>query len=480
MNSLPQRSLRPDGVPTVPTQPMSFAGDGAALAFLVVLTLASTCALLTQYPAPGGDEDGFVEVAYNLLTRGTTAAPAYEGLLPGAEQQMSWQPPLYFVALAGWMAVAGTDLASIRFFSVLAALGIVACAYLLARQYAPLGPSLLGSSLLAISHWLVIRGRSARMDALCILLTVATILFWHRAVSTGRRAYGIAGGVGAALAVLTHPLGAIAITVLMLDVVLARRTAALRDSLTWCMVVAFLFTVVVPILIAAPDYDTLRAQMALQLLRKYDLGSYWTQFWIAKSHVITLTVVLSGSLWMVVRRGNEARLPAVALAVSFAAATIGRESGYFAYFFPFACIALSISVGRERPGMLIAAALGLSLANEAGMLAYDVYRYRHRNYSELTGVVHAAIPPGRTVFLGHPAVSPYFALLGRNPVRIAVPTRTEPTDAHRLVAESCDYIAVTRPVPYLPDVAAIVKDAAPIAIVDQGPGYRLELFARPR
>lgn len=458
-------------------EPISVRRDGAAVAFLLILTLASTLALLTQYPAPGGDEPGFVEVAYNLLTRGTTGTSAYEGLLPGAERQVSWQPPLYFVALAAWMAVTGTDLASIRFFSALAALGVVLSAYVLARRHAPTRAALLGASLLAVSHWLTTRGRIARMDALCILLTVLTILLWQRAQDNRTRTYVIASGIVAALALLTHPLGAIAMTVLLLDLFVDKRIAALRDWRTWYFLGGFLCTLTVAAALAAPAYEPLRAQVALQLVRKQSLGSYWSQFWIAKTHGVTLTVALCGSTWMVLTRSREARLPALAFGVSFAAATTGREIGYFAYFFPFACVSLAILIGHRPLRGFTGVALSLSLVNESGMLAYDVYRYGHRDYSEVTNVVHATILPGQSVFLGHPDVSPYFALLGRNRVRIAVPTPTKPPDAHRRAAEKSDFIAVTRPVWVLPDVDALIRDAAPIATMDQGPGYRLELFA---
>jgi hypothetical protein len=88
------------------------------------------------------------------------------------------------------------------------------------------------------------------------------------------------------------------------------------------------------------------------------------------------------------------------------------------------------------------------------------------------------IPPGTTVLIAHPQVTPYFALLGRNPMRIAVPTSTEPR-AHRQVALQSDYIAVTTPLAYLPDVNELLTGTTPIAVIDQGPGYRLELYRSP-
>jgi hypothetical protein len=167
----------------------------------------------------------------------------------------------------------------------------------------------------------------------------------------------------------------------------------------------------------------------------------------------------------------------IAFVCAFAAATYGREAGYFLHFYPFACIAVAIVAGTAsgfRP--LANAAVALAITNEVAILGHDIYRYRHRDYEALSNVVRAAIPPGKTVFIAPAEVTPYFSLLLRNPMRISVPTSTTDPHAHRRVAEACDYIAATPPVTYLPDVGAFVNDAAPIAVVDQGPGYRVAIY----
>jgi hypothetical protein len=63
-------------------------------------------------------------------------------------------------------------------------------------------------------------------------------------------------------------------------------------------------------------------------------------------------------------------------------------------------------------------------------------------------------------------------------MRVAVPTPTEP-QAHRKVALASDYIAVTTPLVYLPDVNELLSGLTPVAVVDQGPGYSLELYRSP-
>jgi len=122
------------------------------------------------------------------------------------------------------------------------------------------------------------------------------------------------------------------------------------------------------------------------------------------------------------------------------------------------------------------AAVALAVLNEATILAYDTRRYHHRDYGSLARTVREVVPPGATVFIGFPEVTPYFALLGRNPMRIAVPVATPGRDAHVNVAQACDFIAVSLPILYLPELAVLLNGQEPLAVVDQGPGYRLAVF----
>ncbi len=120
----------------------------------------------------------------------------------------------------------------------------------------------------------------------------------------------------------------------------------------------------------------------------------------------------------------------------------------------------------------------MAFLNETAILTNDVRRYRHRDYDELTRTVRSAIPPGTTVFLAYPDVSPYFALVGRNRMRIAVPTPTSP-HAHRDAAVESDYIVASTPVMYLPEVNDLLSELTPTAVIDQGPGFRLEVYRSP-
>jgi 4-amino-4-deoxy-L-arabinose transferase-like glycosyltransferase len=456
-------------------------GDARAILLVVSVTLASCLPLLVKYPAPGGDEPGFVDAAYSVATRGSLSTQVYPGLLPGAEHHLYWQPPLYFLTLGGWFRAFGTTLTTARSFSLLWAIVTVVLVYLTARRHVPRAPATIATVLFAASFWLTNRASIARMDMMCIALTLAAV-FIHL-IARERRSLTLHGlsGFTAGLALTTHPLGVIAIAIVAGHEVLSDGVGVLRSRRTFALLGGFAVAAAAWGVYVARDPATFMAQMARQLERKAQHGSYWDQFWMAKTHALTLVVTCGAGAWLVITswRTPTRAVVAIAFAMSFGVATFGRETGYFSYFYPFACIALAMALSAAGPWRrALLAIVALAFLNEAVILANDIRRYRHRDYAALSRTVRDAIPRGATVFIAHPAVTPYFALLGRNPMRVAVPTSTEP-QAHRHVALESDYIAVTTPLAYLPDVNDLLSGLTPVAVVDQGPGYSLELYRSP-
>jgi 4-amino-4-deoxy-L-arabinose transferase-like glycosyltransferase len=457
------------------------SGDARSIVVLVIVTLASCLPLLVKYPSPGGDEPGFVDVAYTVATRGSISTDVYPGLLPGADHHIYWQPPLYFLTLGGWFRAFGASLTTARSFSLLWAIVTVVLVYLTARRNGSQAPSMIAAILFAVSFWLTNRASIARMDMMCIALTMASVFIYL--IARERHSLTLHGlsGLIAGLALTTHPLGVVAIATVAGHEALSDGVGVLRSRRTFALLGGFAVAAAAWGAYVAEDPATFSAQMARQLERKSQHGSYWDQFSMAKTHALTLGAACGAGFWLVVSswRTRTRAVIAIAFAISFGVATFGRETGYLSYFYPFACIALAMALSAAGPWRrTLTVIVSLALLNEALILVNDIRRYRHRDYDMLSRTVLDAIPRDATVFIAHPAVTPYFALLGRNPMRVAVPTPTEP-QAHRKVALASDYIAVTTPLVYLPDVNELLSGLTPVAVVDQGPGYSLELYRSP-
>jgi 4-amino-4-deoxy-L-arabinose transferase-like glycosyltransferase len=435
----------------------------------VVIFVAACLPLLTKYPAPGGDEPGFVDAALTLSQNGYLGTHLYDGLLPGIDRHVYWQPPLYFVALAGWFRLFGAGLVQARTFSMLCAAVIVVLVYALSRRHAQPRAAFGASVLCAISFWLTYRAATARMDTLCVALSLGSLLTYQRG---GLRLAGLLSG----LAFLAHPLGVVPMAVILAHQLLSGRPLKEMGSTMW----PFGVCCGAWLAYAGQDWQAFRLQMAAQLTRKQQGAPYWSQFWMARTHVFTLSAVLGATIWLVADRSKrrERQVPFLATAIAFVASTFAHEAGYFLYFFPLACIALAAALNERRT--LVHVALAAALANELVVLGYNIQRYSHRDYARLTREVRAVIPPNSTVFIGFPEVTPYFSLVGRNPMSAAVPVRPEDAGAHARAAADADFIFITPPEAYLPEVAALVTGRSPLAEIDQGPGYRISIFAGKR
>ena len=451
------------------------------LILLVFLTVSMCLPLLTKYPAPGGDEPGFVDPAVTLLTKGYIGTEVYHGLLPTMEHHVYWVPPLYFVLLAGWFRLFGIGLVQARSFSVLCASIIVLWVYLLSRRRAQKTQALAAATLCAVSFWLIDRACFARMDTLCVALTLASIFMYQNANDRSKLELYALSGLLAGLALLTHPLGIIAIIILLLHLLLTHKKEILLRREFYFVVICFICCVAVWTCYILQDYAAFHVQMQAQLERKQSAWSYWYQFKMAKTHVITLLVVIMAGLWLILRgwRTSQSGLIAISVVVAFGAATYGHEAGYFLYFYPFACVALSIALSQvHRFRALVYVGLLFAFMNESIIFVHDFRRYHTRDYTSLSQTIRAAIPPGESVFIGFSDVSPYFALLGRNPMRVAIPVPLPDPYASGKIAQQCNFIVDSLPDPYLPDVNKLLESRRPLVQIDQGTGYRISVFGQ--
>ena len=469
--------LRRDGSSQT-TSASAWTRDQLFAFLLVTLTISINLPLLTRYPSPGGDEPSFVDAAVNLARRGVLGSELHRDLLPGIERHLYWQPPLYFVLLAGWFRLVGIGLLQARSFSLIWAAFLVLGVYALSRRYSPPWPSATAAALCAISAWVTNGARFARMDTFCVALTLGCVLAYLYARDNGRLSLFGLCGVLAGMAFLSHPLGLVAIVVVSADLLTTPGQSHIRKPAALLVVLGFSCGVLVWLAYILQDLQSFRLQMSAQLARKLALGSYWYQFWMAKTHPMSLFVGLAAGFWLATKGcGRRESIIASGFLVSFVAATYARESGYFLYFYPWGCCAVAVLLKQVRNWRsLLYAALAAAFANEAATLSYDLWRYRSRDYAQVARIVREAVPPGANVFIGFPEVTPYFALIGRNPMRAAVPVATPNPHAHLDAARTSDFIAVSIPVMYLPDVAAFLNDKESVAIVDHGPGYRLALF----
>ena len=97
-----------------------------------------------------------------------------------ADRAAHVHPPLYFLLLKGWVALAGTSAYSARFFSAWFNTLLVPAVYTFGRRYLNRATGLIAASLTAISPLYVIYSQEARVYALLPLVFLALLALAHR------------------------------------------------------------------------------------------------------------------------------------------------------------------------------------------------------------------------------------------------------------------------------------------------------------
>ncbi|HEX5829989.1 MAG TPA: hypothetical protein VFY16_03340, partial [Gemmatimonadaceae bacterium] len=177
-----------------------------ALAAILLGFVALAVALALTRP-PHTDEGHFANAAALFAREGRLAMPMWIEWSPTLDQRMYITPPLYFVALGGWFELFGMSFPSMRLFSVLwgvllvAAWSVVAPAVSGRRSAALFGAALVGL------NYDVVNIASARYDimaaALNALALAAYLAFRARHLT---RAALVAGALLATSCVV-HPYG---------------------------------------------------------------------------------------------------------------------------------------------------------------------------------------------------------------------------------------------------------------------------------
>lgn len=116
-------------------------------------------------------------------------------------------PPLYFVLLQGWTALAGTSEAALRAPSVVFGVVAIALVYRVGRRLYSQRVGLLAAALLAVAPFQIRYAQEARMYALLIAAVLASYLFVIRYWEAGGRWNAVGYVVATTAMIYTHMYG---------------------------------------------------------------------------------------------------------------------------------------------------------------------------------------------------------------------------------------------------------------------------------
>jgi 4-amino-4-deoxy-L-arabinose transferase-like glycosyltransferase len=184
------------------------------LAAILIVYIAITV-LFALTRQPWCDEAWFASPAINLLRKGYMGTSIREVAgfpFTGLDRHTYWQPPLYFLAQAGWYSIFGFSLFSMRMMSVTWGLVCLLAIYSMIRSVTKsLGAALLAVGLVAIDFVFISAAGNGRMDMMSAALAYSGFAVY---LSQRRKNLLLAVLAGNTLIVasgLTHPNGILAL-----------------------------------------------------------------------------------------------------------------------------------------------------------------------------------------------------------------------------------------------------------------------------
>lgn len=328
-------------------------------------------------------------------------------------------PPLYYLLIHGWMALAGESEFSLRLFSVGVGLLCLPLMGWLARRIGPPLDTARGlpvACLLAAVPGLAYYARDARMYSLGVAWTLLSagvfVHGWLSARAWPRRAPLLALPLLHLLALFTHYYLLLPILAQPLILLLTRRWRAL---LVWCAVHCLPALAVLAYILAAPGLrDTLASFFDLLSFRLPTPFQFW-RLWgkILFSPVVQVRfyllyrllalAVVGGLLALLKKRAVGVWLlltPLAALTLAFQVPH-PPEARYLVFVIPFVALALSflalspLWLRRRRRIALLAAVVTVSLGCLAAAGGYDqAITFDKSHYGRTLETVQAHARPG--------------------------------------------------------------------------------------
>jgi len=227
-----------------------------------------------------GSRPMWYDEAFSALLASKGADVVLRGLLaPSFAAMVDTHPPLYFLSLAGWMAVFGSGPIAARSLSVLIGIGVVLVGYGIGTLLFSRRQAFFGSLLTALLPFQVHYAQEARMYALESLLLLGAVACFVMGVRRRSPLPWAGFGVLAAAAQYTHHLAFVFLVPLALTAAFIRRSRVILGTLAGSCLALLLY---LPWLVTAFGQ--------LRLIER----AYWIQAPGAVNLVRTILVYIGG------------------------------------------------------------------------------------------------------------------------------------------------------------------------------------------
>jgi 4-amino-4-deoxy-L-arabinose transferase-like glycosyltransferase len=316
------------------------------LVFAVAIYVLLSFSLFLSWSPRTSDEAHFADVARTLSQEGYLGT----ALVKGLDRHFYLQPPLYFILSALVIRLGGFDITPLRIFSILVGSGVLVILFILGLKVVQDSVAAkIGVFLLALNPNFVTYVKLARMDGLCVLLTLAAVVSYLKVLERPKHSKYLLVGFFCALSVLVHPLGLIGVLGIVLHVTFFENRRKLDE-------LGDVLILLLPLVIGMGcwgyyllhDPNGFIVQMHFQFLRKARPVLVSFQNFVARyrSIPVLLLLMIASLAYLIVtliRKSRDRRtIVAILLAVSLVTIGLSFELPYHVYVLPYGSLAVAM------------------------------------------------------------------------------------------------------------------------------------------
>lgn len=465
----------------------SFIEKNAKYFFIILILfyLIQSFLLLDKYVLPWEDETSFATTAKSFADD----CKIKSDYVIGQEEGVYWQPPLYFIALGGFIKLFGYGLEQVRIFSIIISVILLGLVFQISRKIFYSNTfSLLVLALIIFDPLFLRFSKMGRMDVLTLLWIFSSFYFYLRWLETKRFPQLAVSSILSLFAAATHPLGLIAPISIILHSVIKNDTLQGR--------LIFYITILTPILVGAliaiiyviQNQSVSFEQIAYQFSRKGDrtvfdsVSSLFARYRVLPG-VFAIIILSFWSLVLIVKRKlllSSEGLIGIAFIVSIFVIILNFEFFYSLYFLIFAAILFTyLYQGIPRKfSIFLKLLLIFWFINVTAVTGYFNYFYLLKANKEtdvkiFTQDILCAIPNNANVAIdGYPNL--YWSLKDRVDLKIFAPIILSERRIVELTAAT-DYLIISSAFRYSEDKEYMNHRVSEISDMFSKNNFKLEV-----
>lgn len=395
--------------------------------FIVIFFVLSSFLLFFTKFAPFMDEAIYFEMTTRLMRGEGLSTSLFRDFIPGVDQLAHWYPPIYFFSLVPFFKIFGASIFTMRMFSLLASLLVLALVFLISRKISKWRwAGIVTILILSLDHYFQTAALIGRMEILTIAFGVTAIFFHLRFLEQKQQVFNLLSGFFISLSCLTHPTGIIFAIPIGLNILFLKESIKAKIANFLILIFLPLLGFSLWLLSVFPDWGNFVLQNQLQMHRKEFSDIYvWSllkfspeQRWILLGYFFSSAVFVFRVLASKSLSSKKIRLLFFLVITSTSLAILLKEMWYLVYIPVFGSMAMADNIfwlWKKKPLLALMSLTILLLPNSLmyfkAVEESTLNRFQYKSFSKK---IADSLPMNSNVLLSS-IPDPYFYLIENRP-----------------------------------------------------------------